>query len=174
MRPADEARRVLRDRARALAREPVKTVAEATLAIVEFRLANERYGIETAFLVEVQPLKSVTPVPCTPAFVRGLINVRGRILAVIDLKKCFDLAAEGTGDRQAVLIVRSAELEVGLLADAVVGSRSVPLSALQPTLPTLTGIGAEYLKGVTGEGLVVLDAGKLLAESGLIVHEEVA
>jgi purine-binding chemotaxis protein CheW len=170
----DETRRILRARAQTLAREPVQPADGPVLEVVEFLLAGERYAIETAYLREVQPLKDLTPVPCTPAFVRGIINVRGQILAVMDLKKLFDLPEEGLHDLHKVLIVQTADMELGILADDVIGNRSIPVSALQPGLPTLTGIRAEYLKGVTADRLAVLDAGKLVADKKLVVDEEVA
>jgi purine-binding chemotaxis protein CheW len=168
----DETKRVLKARAKALAREPEKRESGAVVEVVEFKLAGERYAIESAFLREVQPLKDLTPVPCTPPFVRGIVNLRGRILVVIDLKDFFDLPIQGLHDLHRVLIVQNADMELGILADAVVGNRSVPLSALQPALPTLTGIRAAYLKGVTADRLVVLDAEKILTDETIVVNEE--
>jgi purine-binding chemotaxis protein CheW len=173
MTTSEDSKRTLKARALALAREPVKTLAEPMLEVVEFRLANEHYAIETAFLREVLPLKELTPIPCTPAFMGGVINVRGQLLAVIDLKKFFDLPETGLHDLHRVLIIQSVDMELGLLADAVVGHRALALSRLQPGLPTLTGIRAEYLKGVTSERLVVLDAGKILNDPRIVVQEEV-
>jgi purine-binding chemotaxis protein CheW len=170
----DETKRILKARAQALAREPVKRLAEPLVEVVEFQLAHERYAVETAFLREVQPLLALTPVPCTPAFLRGIINVRGRILAVIDLKQFFALPEEGLHDLRKVLIVQAAGMEIGLLADEVAGNRSIPASALQPALPTLTGIRVDYLKGVTADRLVLLDAGKILADPRIVIQEEVA
>jgi purine-binding chemotaxis protein CheW len=61
------------------------------IEVVEFLLAHEKYGIESKCVREVYPLKELTPVPCTPSFVRSIINVRGKILSVIDIKKFFEL-----------------------------------------------------------------------------------
>src|SRR5688500_5335816 len=80
----DEKRMVLRTRAKALARRvEEKTRAEREYEVLEFLLAYERYAIETRYIREVYPLKDLTPVPCTPALVLGVINVRGQILSVI-------------------------------------------------------------------------------------------
>ena len=95
------------------------------------------------------------------------------MIAVVDLKKFFDLPASGLHDLHEVIILHSEEMNLGILADDVVGVRRVPVSQLQASLPTLRGIGQQYLRGVTGERLVVLDAGKLLADKTLIVNEEV-
>jgi purine-binding chemotaxis protein CheW len=156
----------------ALAREPAARVAEPTVEIVEFSLATERYGIETSYVLEVFPFKDLTPVPGAPAFFPGIVNVRGRMIAVLDLKKFFDLPVPGLHDLHKAILLHSAEMDLGLLADDVAGVRSVPLRELQSSLPTLTGVRERYLRGVSGSGLVVLDAGKLLADPALLVDEK--
>lgn len=166
---------VLRERARILAQPPARALpAHELVELVEFRLADERYALETAHLQEVRPLRDLTPLPCTPAFVRGLVNLRGRLLAVIDLKKFFDLPEPGLTDLHQVLVLRGADIELGLLADTVESVFTLPRAALQPGLPTLHGIRADYLLGVTATGLVVLDATRILADPRLVVDEEVA
>jgi purine-binding chemotaxis protein CheW len=165
---------ILRARARALARpQESATVAAASLELLEFRLAQESYALETRHVREVYPLNDLTPLPCTPAFVRGLVNVRGRITPVIDIKKFFDLPDQGLTDLHRIILVHGNGLEIGLLADEIEGVRSVPIGALQASLPTLTGIRADYLKGVTADRLVVLDLDRLLADPKIIVHEAV-
>jgi purine-binding chemotaxis protein CheW len=169
-----EQRKILRARARALAHEPEwERVTGGALEVVEFLLAYEAYGIEPRYVREVYPLKELTPLPCTPPFVRGIINVRSQILSVIDLKKFFDLPEKGLTDLNQVIVVQGDTMAFGLLADAILGVRSIPLESIQPSLPTLTGIRAAHLKGVTSERLVILDATKLLADPTLIVFEEV-
>ena len=122
---------------------------------------------------ETLPLKDLTPVPCTPPFVLGLIGVRGQIISVIDIRKFFDLPEKGLTDLNKVIIVHDEGMEFGILADAVLGVRTIPLAGLQPSLPTLTGVREEYLRGVTQERLVVLDGKKLLSDRRLVVHEEI-
>lgn len=171
---APDARQILRARAQTLARPPERAVvAEASLELLEFRLAQESYALETRFVREVCPLKNLTPLPCTPPFVLGIVNVRGRILPVLDLKKFFDLPEQGLTDLHRAILVQGNDLELGLLADVIMGVRTVPVESLQPSLPTLTGIRTEYLKGVTAERLVVLELARILAAPGILVHEEV-
>lgn len=169
----EEKKRILHARAQALAREPVREdAAPEALEVVEFLLAYETYGIESSYVREVYPLKELTPLPGTPPFVLGLINVRGQILSVIDLKKFFDLPERGLTDLNRVIFIRDNHMEFGLLADTILGMRAVPLTDLQPSLPTLTGIREEYLRGITGERVVILDAKKLLSDKKIVVHEE--
>jgi purine-binding chemotaxis protein CheW len=170
-----DSRQILRARARALARttEGAPVAKGLLLEVLEFRLAQEQYAVENRFVQEVHPLKELTPLPCTPPFVRGIVNVRGRILSVLDLKKFFDLPEKGLTDLHRIILVRGNDLELGLLADVIVGVRSISSDSLQPSLPTLTGIRADYLKGVTAERLVLLDLARILADPKIIVHEEV-
>lgn len=164
---------ILKERAKALAQEPERKEAEAYLEVVEFLLAHEKYAIESEYVSEVYSLKELTPLPCTPPFVLGIINVRGEILSVIDMKKFFDLPEKGLTDLNKVVIVHADEMELGILVDAIIGVRSIPLNEIQPSLPTLTGIRAEYLRGVTNERLVVLDVAKIMSNKNIVVHEEV-
>ena len=171
---AQEKKKILRERAKELAREPErKETAEDYLEVVEFLLAHERYAVESASVREVYPLKELTPLPCTPLFVLGIINVRGEIKSVIDIKRFFDLPEEGLTDLNKVIIVQADEMELGILADALIGVRSIPLNEIQPSLPTLTGIREEYLRGVTNERLAILDVAKILSDERIIVHEKV-
>jgi purine-binding chemotaxis protein CheW len=170
----EEERRILRARAQALAREPERgEVTRGALEVMEFLLAYERYAVESSYVREVYPLKELIPLPCVAPFVLGIVNMRGQILSIIDLKRFFDLPEKGLTDLNKLVIVHDAHMAFGILADAILGVRSIPLKDIQPSLPTLTGIRDAYLKGVTGERLVLLDAGKLLADQKLIVLEEV-
>lgn len=170
----EEKKQILQARAKALAQEPAsEEAAQETVEVVEFLLAYEKYGIESSYVREVYPLKELTPLPGTPPFVLGVINVRGQLLAVIDLKKFFDLPEKGLTDLNRVIIIRNDHMEFGILADTILSVRAIPLTDLQPSLPTLTGIREEYLRGITGERVVILDTKKLLSDKKIIVHEEV-
>ena len=163
---------ILKARARALAKEPEQAVAARSfLEITEFRLASETYGIESSFVREVYPLKDFTPLPGVPPFVLGIVNVHGQILSVVDLKKFFNLPDKGLGELNKVIILHNGRMEFGILADAVLRTQSVPLDAIQAPPVTVTGIGAEYLKGVTGERVILLDAQKILDDKKIIVNE---
>jgi purine-binding chemotaxis protein CheW len=170
--PAD-AHSVLRARARALARPEASGAPQETIELLEFRLARDHYALETRHVAEVLPLGELAPVPCTPAFVAGVVNVRGRITTVIDIQKFFGLPARGLVDLHDVILVRSGELELGLLADSIVGVRAELRSAIQPSLPTPTGVPAEYVNGMTADRLLVLDLDRMLADRRITVNEEV-
>ncbi len=169
-----EKEKILKARAKTLARETEREEkAEAYLEVVEFVLAYERYAIETVYVREIYPLKEFTPLPCTPPFVFGIVNVRGQILSVIDIKNFFDLPGKGLGDLNKIIILHLGDMEFGILADKIIGTRSIPLKEIQPSLPTLKDIRAEYMRGVTEERVVILDAVKILYDKNIIVHDEV-
>jgi purine-binding chemotaxis protein CheW len=173
--PPDEVQRILRERARALARETAATLETAgeSLEVVEFLLAHERYAVASDYVREVYPLEHLTPLPCTPPFVLGIVNLRGQMLSVIDLKKFFDVPEKGLTDLNKVIVIESGAMRFGILADVIVGVHRVAVGAIQPTLPTLTGIRQEYLKGVTPERTVILDAERLLTDERIVVREQV-
>ncbi len=170
----DEKKKILKERARSLAQElQRKSAPEECIQIVEFSLSNERYGIPSSCVREVYPLKDLTPIPCTPSFVLGVINVRGQILSVIDIKKFFDLPEKVLSDLNKVIVLHTDVMELGILADVILDIRSIPMTEIQPSLPTLTGIRQEYLKGVTRERVVILDVKKMLLDQRIIVHEQI-
>ena len=171
---AEETKRVLEERAKALAREPARTeVEDEWIEVMEFTLAHERYAIASEHVREVYPLEELTPLPCTPTFVLGIVNLRGEILSIIDIKEFFDLHKKGLTDLNKVIVLESEDMMFGIVADAIGGVRRILRTDIQPPLPTLTGIREDYLQGVTAERIVVLDAGKLLSDEKLIVNEQV-
>jgi purine-binding chemotaxis protein CheW len=168
----DEKMKVLRARAKILAREPeADKGGREQIEVVEFLLAYETYAIESSFVREVYPLKYLAPLPGTPPSVSGIINVRGQIVSVINLKKFFDLPEKGLPDLNKVIILQYGKTEFGILADAVLNVRHVFLDELQPSLPTITGVRLQYLKGVTAGRLVVLDAAKLMADPKINISQ---
>lgn len=170
---AEDTLRILKQRAQTLAREAVPAeAADAGIEVIEFLLAHERYAVASEYVREVYPLEDITPLPCTPAFVLGIVNVRGEIISVIDIKKFFDLPEKGLTDLNKVIVLESGDMVFGIVADVISGVRRIPRAGIQPSLPTLTGIREDYLLGVTAERVVILDAEKLLNDEKLIVQEQ--
>jgi purine-binding chemotaxis protein CheW len=173
-RSAEEKKKILAARTKALAAEARgEENAAESVELVEFLLAHEKYGIESGFVSEVLPLKDITPVPCTPVFVSGIINVRGRILSVVDIKKFFGLPEKGLGDLNRVIVLCSGDRNLGILADAILGVHRISVNGLQKPAASFTGIRAAHLKGVTATGMAVLDAEKILSDAKMTVNEEV-
>lgn len=173
--PVGEAKTaILKARAKALARELQHQEHQIyeQLEVIEFVLAYERYALEVSYVREVHPLKEITALPGTPAFVAGIVNVRGQIVSVIDLKRLFELPDKGLTDLNKVIILKNGRMEFGLLVDAVVGVHRLPVRDIQPPLPTITGARAGYVQGVTGQRVSVLDARKILSDPAIVVRAD--
>ena len=166
---AEEKHKILKTRARALAQEAEREKPGDYLDILEFTLAYETYAIESTCVREIYPLAEITPLPGTPPFLLGIVNIRGHILCVIDLKKFFELPEKGITDLNKIIIITDGNVEFGILADAILGIHKLAVEEIETELPTLTGIRARYLKGVTRERLVVLDADKILSDKDIII-----
>lgn len=171
--PPEEIERILRARAAALA----KPVAEAPtptglLDLLVFSLAGERYAIETSHVLEVVPLRDLTPVPCTPPFVLGVVNHRGRILPVLDLRRLLDLGGQGAPEGSQAVVVEAGGMTFGVFADLVVDTTRLGSSELAPPAPTLTGRRQAFLRGVTGEMVAVLDLEGLARDRRIVVDDE--
>ncbi|MBF0138163.1 MAG: purine-binding chemotaxis protein CheW [Magnetococcales bacterium] len=167
-----ENRAILKARAQALARvAQTRILDEEIIDVIEFSLNDEKYALELTCIREVYPLKELTELPGVPAFVAGLVNVRGQILSVNDIRKFFDMPRAGFSDKNRIIILFKPGMEFGILADAILGIRRIPRREILPTLPTLTGIRAQYLKGVTLDHTVILDGMELLADPKMIVND---
>jgi purine-binding chemotaxis protein CheW len=150
---------------------------EASFQTIEFQLDEERYAIEAAYVKEVIAPGHLTPVPCTPSFVAGIINVHGQIVSVIDLRKFFPLRIKGLTNLNQVVIVRGMGLELGILADEIIGERNLPVACVLTFQVSEPIFDAEwrgkYSKGVTSDGLTVLAIERILADPSIVVREEI-
>ncbi|MBI2382229.1 MAG: purine-binding chemotaxis protein CheW [Gammaproteobacteria bacterium] len=158
-------------RAKALARIPETREAEEWLELLVFELGTECYALETAHISEVLPLRQLTPLPGTPSHVLGIVNSRGRLLAVIDMRHWFELPIQGLSDRNNLVVLQGGGMEFAVLADRVQGVRLAARSRLTPELANLSGIRAAYLLGLSEEGWIVLDGGKLLGDPRIAVDQ---
>ena len=164
-------------RLQARTREWAKSVPQedpdAWLEVLCFNLSDEVYAIETEHIASVLPLPQFTPLPNTPPFVLGIVNVRGHIVSVLDLRVFFELPISGLSDKNFLAIVQGPEMEFGLLIDRVQGIARIKRDSLQSGLANLSGVRASYLLGVTTEQWTVLDGARLLADPSLrIVADE--
>ena len=166
-RKAQNARDILKARAKTLAAAGPARENQAAIQTVNFHLAGETYGMELRFVREVLPPKVPTPIPGVPAHIAGIINVRGEILSVVDLRRLFDLAGDtnDASDGHYVLVLASPDMAFGIFADTVLGIRSIDIDQLAPA----PGARSRYLKGITDDGGIVLDGEKLLSDGSLIV-----
>src|ERR1035437_2704679 len=107
-----ETRELLKTRATEMATEPEQKKGFSPIVqLITFSLGAETYGLEAAFVQEIYPLKDFTPLPGVPAFILGIINVRGQIIPVIDLKKLFTLPEQGITELNKVIILHDCRSE---------------------------------------------------------------
>ncbi|MBS3758884.1 MAG: chemotaxis protein CheW, partial [Desulfobacterales bacterium] len=106
-----------------------------------------------------------------PEYIPGIINVRGEIVSITDLKRLFDLKAGEPRDNRYVLILSTPEMAFGILADRILGVREILTETLHSSIPALTGVRADYLKGLDEAGTIVLDGDKLLTDEDLVINQ---
>ncbi len=163
----------MEERARALARVPLEAVSatEGPEAMV-FVLGAERYAVETRLVLEILRLVDLTPVPGLPDYVMGVINLRGEVLAVVDLRCFLGLPAAGLTDLSRVLVLGSERAEFGVLADEVSGMARVRAEELRPPPTTVGGPGRACLRGIAADALIVLDGDALLRDPRLHIDQD--
>jgi len=168
-----EKKNILQIRSKVLAKDTSvkKTSEKEYLEVAEFLLSYEKYALEVKYIQEVCSLKELTEIPGTPPFILGVMNFHGQILSIIDLRNFFDLPVKGLTELNKVIVLHNEETIFGILADELLEIRQIPKNNIQPSLPTLTGIRADYLKGISKDRIVILDALKLLSDDKIRIRE---
>lgn len=178
-------------RAAQLAQVPVQEDEDERVELVLIQLGRELYGLEVQYIFDIKPVEQITRVPRVPEWVSGVVNLRGRIFSVLDLRRFFGLAQEQDADSAGLsylVVVETPDMEVALLADGVLNVEALPARHIQEATTTVRGLRPEYVRGVTerngraarstptngdGDLLVVLDLPALLSDERLIIHEEI-
>jgi purine-binding chemotaxis protein CheW len=135
--------------------------------ILGVKLGAEDYGIDTTQVREIIRMRQITPIPRQPSYVEGVMNVRGAIIPVVNLKKRFGLRENGS-KHPHIVIVESSKGLVGMLVDSVTEVVRVPAELVHPPPQVTKGIDSEYLRGICrlGEKLMIyLDLEKLLRQA---------
>jgi purine-binding chemotaxis protein CheW len=169
---------ILIERARVLAQPLHEHATDGERQLVVIRLGDECYGVDSRWVQEVVPTTRVTPLPGAPAYWAGLVNLRGRLVPLLDLN-CF-LISLGVHSAQPptpnatsrIVLVNAGGLEVGLLADDVSEVRRVAASQIGPSLAESAGTSQPVIVGVTPDLLSVLDLEALLRDPQLAVKDE--
>ncbi len=166
--------RILHERALALAQENVSLSAEEEyLEITSFHLGREQYAFESRLIREIVRLREYTPLPCVPPFIAGIMNLRGWIISLLDLRQVLGLPGDSITETTQVIVLNDNGMESGVLIDAIDGVSRIPLSGIQQQAPMLDHQYHKYVRGVTGGRMVILDAQQLLDDPLLRVQEEV-
>ncbi len=136
-----------------------------SVQLVSFRLAGEEYGIEIIKVREIILMGEITAIPETPDYVKGLINLRGTVVPIIDLRLRFGLPLGEITDESRIVVVNVAGKTLGIVVDAVDEVLRITGEQIAPPPPTVAGMGREYLIGLAKLGerlLIMLDVDKIL------------
>jgi purine-binding chemotaxis protein CheW len=161
--PKAKAKAIMDARAKALAKPVVSAAKTAGVDVVVFTLARETYAVESIYVREVVALTDYTPIPGVPDFVMGVANLRGEVLAVMDLRRFFNLPRQGIADLHRIVVLGKTRAEFGIIADTTLGQMTWPKTDVLPARD-VTGMRSNFIMGVTRDAALILDGGKLLAD----------
>ncbi len=137
------------------------------IQLVAFQLGEETYGIDIAQVVEIIRMQTITQIPGAPGFVEGVINLRSRVIPVIDLRKRFGLSFREDTKTTRIIVVEVHPHTVGMIVDAVEEVLRLETSNIEPPSPMVASVDAEYIRGVGKLGerlLVLLDLARVLVK----------
>jgi purine-binding chemotaxis protein CheW len=130
-----------------------------------FNLGREDYGIEIQYVTEIIGIQSITQVPELPAYVKGIINLRGKIIPVMDVRLRFKKPAIEYNDRTCIVVIDIKEISIGLIVDSVAEVSNIADNDIVPPPQLHTGTNNKYIKGIGklgNEVKLLLDCNRLL------------
>ncbi|WP_371376336.1 chemotaxis protein CheW [Sporomusa aerivorans] len=154
----------------------INTTADQELQLVIFRLAQEEYGLPITKVQEINRLVPITKLPQTPVFMEGIINLRGRIIPVVDLRKRFGLEVSDYDDDSRIIIVEVNGQTVGIIVDAVAEVVRLSAASVEPPPPTFI-LDAKYIQGVgklDGRLLILLEIDQILTSQETIALRQLS
>lgn len=144
---------------------------------VVFRLGSEIYGVDVRQVQTIERMLPLTRVPRTPAFVKGVINLRGNVLPVIDLRERFGLEPAEYTEETRIITVKVEQIEVGLIADKANDIIDLNEQQIETPPEVVGGIQAKYLRGVAklddGRLLVMLNLEQVLRKDEIVQLENI-
>ncbi len=161
-------REATRDLVDSLPEETVREIAKPTIKHVVFALNDSHYAVPMANVLELQRLPNITALPNVPDWLRGVTNMRGDVLSVVDLRSLLGLPDAAGSVSQRLVVVRSTreEIATGWVVDRVIGIRGIALEDLKPCSTLMTGTAASFLSGIVDQDaqlIAVLDVNRVLS-----------
>jgi len=165
----EEAAAIMRQRAQALARptEVAEALAETQDALV-FCRGEESYAVEMAHVADAAALRELTPVPGLPPFILGVVNHRGRIVAILDLRTLLVPSDAKPAPRGFVVMAEAGGKSFGILADSIKGATALAVDDLGPAP---AGLGPGLVRGVTADMIAVVDLEAVARDPRIVVDE---
>lgn len=134
--------------------------------VVSFRLANEEYGLDIMGVQEIILMGEITEIPEVPDYVRGLINLRGKVIPIVDLRKRFALEAGETTEHTRIIVFNSGANTFGIVVDAVNEVLRLEADQIEPPPKGVVGIDSAYIKGLVkmeSRIMILLDADGIMS-----------
>jgi purine-binding chemotaxis protein CheW len=149
------------------AKKEMKTQMEEVLQLVSFNIGQEEFGLDIQRIQEINRMVEITRVPNSPEFVSGVINLRGKVIPIIDLRKRFGFPPKESDRSTRIIVVELGDMVVGFVVDAVSEVLRIPKSITEPPPPIVAGIGSEYITAVAkleNRLLILLDLERILRD----------
>lgn len=149
--------------------------------LVVFELAGEHYGVDIGDVNTIIRMQDITSIPGTSSYVNGVINLRGSIIPVIDLKQRFNLPLGEYTKASRIIVVEANGQMIGMIVDAVAETLRLPADSIELPSPVISSVNSDYIRGVGKQDnrlVILLDLDKVLAKqefeklSGIREHEE--
>lgn len=144
-----------------------RTAAGNLSQIVSFRLANEEYGVDIMRVQEIILLGQITKMPEVPSYICGLINLRGHVIPIVDLRKRFGLSSHENNEHTRIIVVNVANKTIGMIVDAVDEVLRVNPNQIEPPPSSVAGIDHRYITGLVkleDKLLILLSVENLLSD----------
>jgi len=146
----------------------IKNEAAEILQLVGFKIAEEEYAVDILMVQEIIRMMQVTKVPNAPDFVDGVVNLRGRIIPVIDLRSKLGLPRKEVDKDKRIIVVEVSGKTVGFIVDAVTEVLRIPASITEPPPDLITNVNSEFIKAVgklEDRLLILIDLEKILSSN---------
>jgi purine-binding chemotaxis protein CheW len=136
------------------------------LQLVTFNISEEEFGVDILKVQEIIRTMEITKVPRAPAFVEGVINLRGKVIPILDLRRRFGMEHRKHDNQTRIMVIEISGMTVGFVVDGVSEVLRINSSTVEPTPPIMAGVDSEYISGVgklEDRLLILLDLDKLLS-----------
>jgi len=136
------------------------------IQLVVFSLGREEFAVEVTQVREIMRMEEITRMPKTPHFVEGIINLRGQIIAVVELAKRLNLEGGSRSGETRIIVVEAEDIKVGMIVDSVSEVLRVDADAVEPSPTLAMDVSAAYLQGVVKQDnrlIILLDLTKVLS-----------
>jgi len=151
--------------------------SEELLQLVSFNIGGEEFGVDILKVREINRMIEVTRVPNAPEFVDGVINLRGKVIPIIDLRRRFGMARKDHDKNTRIVVVELNGRVIGFVVDAVSEVLRIPKSITEPPPPIVAGVHAEYITAVgklEDRLLILLDLERILSDGENATLKDVA